>query len=131
MQTVPYWCLVAAVALIYLPRQIVTLHMIQQPGGYDNEQPRRAQAALEGIGQRAVDAHLNAFEAFAPFAAGVLASIQRGVDRELVAWLAIAFVAARSIYLASYLANWSLVRSIVWVVGLGLSSMLLFLAAIG
>jgi uncharacterized MAPEG superfamily protein len=131
MESVPYWCLVIAGALIYAPRQVATYHMWKQPGGYDNEQPRRAQAKLEGIGQRAVAAHLNGFEAFAPFAAGVLAAIQRGVDRDLVAWLCLAFVGFRTLYVLFYLANQSTLRSTSWVLGISASSALLFLAAIG
>jgi uncharacterized MAPEG superfamily protein len=131
MESVPYWCLVIAGFLIYVPRQLVTYLMLKEPGGYDNEQPRRAQAKLEGLGQRAVAAHLNGFEAFAPFAAGVLAAIQRGVDRELVAWLCIAFVTFRTLYVAFYLANLSFLRSTVWVLGISATGALLFLAAIG
>ena len=130
-ESLPYWCLVIAGFLIYAPRQLVTYLMLKQPGGYDNEQPRRAQAKLEGLGQRAVAAHLNGFEAFAPFAVGVLAAIQRGVDGDLVAWVCLAFVAFRTLYVLFYLANRSFLRSTTWVLGIGASSALLLLAAIG
>jgi uncharacterized MAPEG superfamily protein len=131
MDAVPYVCLMVAAALIYLPRVVAAREIVKQQGRYDNEEPRRAQALLEGMGRRAVAAHNNSFEAFAPFAAGVLACAQRGVEVALVAWLSIGFVALRGGYLVAYLANRSTIRSSLWFAAISISGALLLLAAIG
>ena len=125
---VPYIAIAAAFALIYLPRMIVSQEMKKLDGGYDNSEPRRQQAQLEGRGRRALGAHLYCFEAFAPFAAGVLAAAQRGVKVELVAGVAAAFVVARIIYMLAYLADNSKLRSAVWGLGMACTSALMVLA---
>lgn len=131
MDYLPYISLAAAFALIYLPRQIVSLEMKKLQGGYNNNEPRHQQAQLEGRGRRALAAHLNGFEAFAPFAAGVLAAAQRGVRVELVGAIAIAFVVARTVYVVAYLADRGTLRSTVWGVGMLCTSALLVLAIVG
>lgn len=131
MNSVPYIAMFVAYLFVYLPRQFVTLEMRKLQGGYDNRDPRGQQAKLEGLGRRALAAHQNGFEAFAPFAAGVLASIQRGADSDVVAYLSIAFIAARAIYIYAYLANRSLLRSIVWSFGMVATGSLLIVALVG
>ncbi len=64
----------AAWLLIYAPRVLVVIASKQQFGSLDNNHPREQQARLAGWGQRAQAAHDNSFEAFAPFAAAVLAA---------------------------------------------------------
>jgi len=119
MQTIPYVMLLAAFMLIYLPRIfVVGRAMARLEGGYNNRDPRAQQAHLDGVARRALGAHLNGFEAFAPFAAATLAAIQRGAAVELVGWLAIAFVAIRTGYVVAYLADRSSLRSTLW--GLGM-----------
>jgi uncharacterized MAPEG superfamily protein len=130
MAHVPYIALLAAFALIYVPRLVVTREMLKQPGGYDNRDPRGQQQKLEGVGRRAVAAHMNSFEAFAPFAVAVLAAAQRGVRVELAAWIAIAFVVARAVYVAAYLADKSKLRSTMWGFGVAATTALMFAAVI-
>ena len=117
-----FWCLIAAWAVIYLSKLPVAMAM-QRAGGYDNHHPRVQQAALEGFGARAVAAHLNGFESFAPFAAAVLLAHISGVATSTIDCLALAFVAARVLYVACYLADLATLRSAVWAVG--------FLATLG
>jgi uncharacterized MAPEG superfamily protein len=131
MLHVPYIAIIAAFALIYLPRQIVTLEMRKQAGGYDNNDPRGQQARLDGLGRRALAAHHNGFEAFAPFAAAVLVAMQRGVKVDTVAYLAIAFVIVRTLYMVFYLADRPSLRSGMWALGMGAITALMVLAAIG
>jgi uncharacterized MAPEG superfamily protein len=126
---VPYIAICIACAQIYLPRQIVSHEAKKLAGGYDNHDPRGQQQKLEGLGKRALGAHHNGFEAFAPFAIGVLACAQRGVRVELVAWIAIAFVVARSAYIAAYLADNAKLRSMLWGVGMTATAALLISAA--
>ncbi|MFO7567678.1 MAG: MAPEG family protein [Enhygromyxa sp.] len=116
-QLVPYAALLAAVILIYVPRIFVARGQAQQPEGYDNAHPRAQQAKLTGLAARARGAHENSFEAFAPFAAGVLAAKLAGVDADYLAPLTVAFVVLRTIYLIVYLRNIPMLRSAVW--GLG------------
>jgi uncharacterized MAPEG superfamily protein len=120
MVHVPYIAIAVAFALIYLPRQIVSLEMKKLEGGYNNHDPRAQQGKLDGLGRRALGAHHNGFEAFAPFAVGVLAAIQRGVRIETVAYLSIAFVVVRTGYTIAYLADKTSLRSGLW--GLGVAA---------
>lgn len=128
---VPYIAIIVAFALIYLPRQIVSLEMKKQEGGYNNRDPRAQQARLEGLGRRALGAHHNGFEAFAPFAIGVLAALQRGVSIDVVAGIAIAFVVVRTLYMIFYLADKPGLRSGMWGAGMLAIGALMVLAAIG
>src|SRR5262249_31883593 len=64
--------------------------------------PRAQQAKLEGAARRANAAHNNSFEAFAPFAAAVLACEVRGANARWVEILAIAFVVLRTLYILAY-----------------------------
>ncbi len=81
---------------------------------YNNRNVREWQSRLEGLPQRAHAAHLNSFEAFPLFAAAVLAALLTNADKEIVAQLALGFVAARAVYGAVYLADLPRTRSLVW-----------------
>lgn len=117
MDKLPWIYLLAALVLVYLPRMVVAREMAKLPGGYDNANPREQQAQLQGLGKRATAAHLNGFEAFPPFAAGILASVVSHVDP---LWIAIAggvFVVARTLYVFMYLGDKASARSGVWSLG--------------
>ena len=75
-------------------------------------------------------AQLNAFEAFAPFAAGVLMAQLAGVDPQRITWLAIAFVALRLLHGVFYLTGTHRARSLVWFAGLGCVIALMVQAAL-
>jgi uncharacterized MAPEG superfamily protein len=126
-EVVPYLALLLAVVLIYVPRIFVARGQAQQPEGYDNAHPRAQQAKLSGLAARARGAHDNSFEAFAPFAAGVLACKAAGVDADELALLSIAFVVLRTLYLVVYLRNMPTLRSAVWTLGFLVSLALLSL----
>lgn len=115
---VPYGSLLFAFVLIYAPRFVVSREMKAQAGGYDNKDPRGQQARLEGRGKRAVAAHLNSFEAFAPFAAAVLAAGQRGVSLTVMAILCGLFCAVRTVYIVAYIADNAKLRSGMWALGM-------------
>lgn len=131
MQYVPYIAIAVAYALIYLPRQFVSFEMKKLAGGYDNRDPRGQQAQLEGPGKRALAAHQNSIEAFAPFAAGVIVAIQRAVKLEVIAALAIAFVVARLGYIFAYMADRARMRSNLWGLGVAATGALMILAIVG
>ncbi len=122
-------CILAAFILIYAPRMVVARAMAKQPEGYDNADPRAQQARLAGLGKRALAAHHNGFEAFAPFAAGVLAARQAGASDAVLVPACLVFVAARIAYVACYLADQAALRSLVWFVGF-CATIALFFAAV-
>ena len=109
--TVAYWCILVAALLPYL-----WVSVAKATGErYDNREPRRWQAAQDNPrSQRANAAQLNAFEAFAPFAASVLMAQAAGVDPARITMLAIAFVALRVLHGVFYIGGAHLLRSVVW-----------------
>jgi uncharacterized MAPEG superfamily protein len=104
--------------LIYAPRMAAIRGAIDQEGRYDLSDPRPQQARLTGRGSRAQAAHLNSIEAFAPFAAAVWVAHYAGADAWLRDALAVAFVAARGLYILAYLADLNPWRTVVWTVGI-------------
>jgi uncharacterized MAPEG superfamily protein len=134
MAYVPYLAILAAYALIYLPRLLVVGRAMQaMPGGYDNADPRAQQQQLTGAGKRALNAHHNAIEAFPPFAAGVLAAAFRlpASWAPVLAVMCVAFVAARTAYLFAYIKDKPSLRSSLWGLGVMVTSALLVFAVIG
>ena len=115
--TIPFACIGIAFLLTLGSKLPVAVAMARQPEGYDNRTPRDQQAGLEGWGRRAVAAHLNSFEAFAPFAAAVLVAVLAGADPVWTAGLCIVFVISRAVYVPVYIADFALLRSSVWTVG--------------
>lgn len=106
-----YWCVLIAALLPYLWVGIA------KAGGarYDNRDPRGWLARQDNpITVRANAAQLNSYEAFAPFAAGVVLAQLAGVPAERIAVLAIAFVVLRLLHGIFYVANVHALRSLVW-----------------
>ena len=123
----------AAHALIYIPRFFVLKAQTEQPEGMDNAHPRAQQAKLEGRAARALGAHNNAFEDFAPFAAAALFcrySPGYANGKDLVDGLAVAHVVLRVIYTGLYLGNVPTARTGVWILA-QLTTGALFLSAFG
>jgi uncharacterized MAPEG superfamily protein len=110
-----YWCILVAALLPYL------WVMLAKGSGnhrYDNRAPRQWQARQDDPrGQRAYAAHLNAFEAFAPFAAGVLMAQAAGVDPARIGQLAVAFVVLRVLHGLFYVLDKPPLRSGTWALG--------------
>lgn len=132
MQHVPYICLLYAFVLIYAPRVgPVNAEQAKLPGGYDNHDPRGQQQQLTGLGKRALGAHMNGFEAFAPFAIALLVAAGASSHFNLVCYIGIAFCAVRTIYLIAYLGDKATLRSGMWGLGMLATSALFVLAVIG
>lgn len=111
---IAYVCILIAALLPYL------WVSISKASGqrFDNRDPRGWLAKQENPrAHRANSAQLNAFEAFAPFAAGVLMAQFAGVDPRTITALSLVFVAARTVHGFFYLANRALWRSLVWGMG--------------
>lgn len=126
--TLAYLCILIAALLPYV---WVVAAKTGAPR-YDNRDPRGWIAAQrQPRVQRGYNAHLNAFEAFAAFAAAVLMAQLAGVAPATITGLAVAFVALRIGHGVAYLAGWPLIRSVVWFGALGCVLTLMVLAILG
>jgi uncharacterized MAPEG superfamily protein len=84
---------------------------------YDNAAPRDWAAEQADWRARAIAAHQNHFEAFAPFAAAVFAATLAGADPMLIDALAGSFVVLRVLYTVAYLKGAATLRSAIWSLG--------------
>lgn len=117
--TYPFYCLLAAIILIYLSKVPLAMAMAKEGGkGYDNRHPRDQQARLTGWGARALAAHQNSFEITPLFAVAVITAHLFQADPWWSALWAALFVGSRVVYLVLYLSDINLLRSLVWTVGL-------------
>jgi uncharacterized MAPEG superfamily protein len=125
--TIAYWCVLVAAFLPY-----VWVSVAKASGQrYDNREPRAWQARQDNPrSNRANAAQMNAFEAFAPFAAGVLMAQLAGVDPTRISVLAIAFVLLRVLHGVFYVAGVHALRSLVWFAGFGVVVWLMVQAAL-
>lgn len=133
MQYVPFLAILAAYALIYIPRiGPASKAMNALPGGYNNHDPRMQLAALEGAGRRAANAHQNAIEAFGPFAAGVIVAMLRTPTHpDLISLICIGFIVVRTVYIFAYIGDKPSLRSGMWTLGLLATATLMVLGVIG
>ena len=124
--SVAYWCILIAAALPYAWVSLAK----SGAAGYNNKDPRGWVAKQDSYRIRnANNAHLNAFEAFAPFAASVLMAQFAGVDPARISMLAIAFVAFRILHGIFYLTAIHRMRSLMWLGGFACVVALMALAA--
>lgn len=120
--TTPLWCLVIVALLPFLLSFSGGYFRMRQLGAIDNKHPRQQVAKLEGVGARAYAAQANAWEALAVFTAAIVVlhlanpEVARG---STAANLSLVFLATRVAHPIAYLANQDLVRSLVFLVGLG------------
>jgi uncharacterized MAPEG superfamily protein len=125
--SIAYWCILIAAALPYVWVSFAK-------GGaadYNNKDPRGWVAKQDSYRVRnANGAHLNAFEAFAPFAAGVLMAQFAGVDAARISTLAMAFVALRILHGIFYLTGTHSMRSLAWLGGFACVAALMVFAAL-
>lgn len=129
--TIAQWCVLAACLMPILTVGLAKVSLARMPrklGGYDNFNPREWEAKLDGWRARAHAAQLNGYEALPLFIAGVLFAQVGGAEQARIDLLAMAFILARMLYTAAYLSNRATLRSLIWMVGLGLSIALLALA---
>ena len=125
--SIAYWCILIAAVL---PFVWVGFAKSGAPG-YNNKDPRGWVAKQDTYRVRnGYNAHLNAFEAFPTFAAGVLMAQFAGVDPGHVNLLAIVFIGFRVLHGVFYLASIALMRSLVWMGGFACSIGLMVMAAV-
>jgi len=116
--TIGFICILIA---SFLPVVWIAYAKITIPGGFKPKYNRNSREILEatkGKTKRAKWAHDNSWEAFAPFAAAVIIAHYLKVDQSMIDYSAIVFIIARLIYGLCYIYDKSLMRSIVWFVGL-------------
>lgn len=127
--TIAYWCVLAAIMLPY----VATIWAKASAGNFtpkDNHDPRAFLATVQGVSKRANNAQQNGFEITPAFAAAVIiAHLAAGAEQGLLDQLAIAFVCSRALYTLCYIADWAVLRSLVWFVGVGLIVSLFVVAA--
>jgi uncharacterized MAPEG superfamily protein len=122
--TTAFWCAFIAGLLPYAS----ALAAKAGARDFNNNEPRAWLAKQQGFRARANAAQQNGFEAFAFFAAAVvIAHLVNGPNAK-VDQLAMLFIAARVVYLPVYLADWGVVRSLVWLVGIA-TTVWIFLTA--
>ena len=125
--SIAYWCILIAAVL---PFVWVGVAKSGAPG-YNNKDPRGWVAKQDTFRVRdAYNAHLNAFEAFPTFAAGVLMAQFAGVDPGQANLLAMAFIGFRILHGVFYIAAKAAIRSLVWMGGLACTVALMVLAAL-
>ena len=122
--TTAFWCVLVAALL-----PIFAVGLAKASTGFDNKAPREWLGRLGGWRARAHAAHLNSFEAFAPFAAAVIIAHLAQAPQGRVDLLAIAFIAARVAYIGLYIADLATLRSVAWAVGMACVIGLFVLAA--
>lgn len=125
--TIAYWCILITALLPYLWVSIAK----QSGERYNNRAPRDWQAKQTNPRSlRAHAAHLNGFESFPIFVAGVLMAQRVGVSPSLISTLAMIFTVARVLHGVFYIANQAALRSLVWFVGFASALALIVLAAL-
>lgn len=113
--SIAYWCILVAALLPYIWTAVAKSSGSSR---FDNRNPREWLAAQDSPRvAHANAAQLNAFEAFAPFAAGVLLAQLAGVDPDLIAWLSVIFIACRVLHGLLYIAKRATLRSLAWAGG--------------
>jgi uncharacterized MAPEG superfamily protein len=128
----PLWCLLIVALLPYVLSFSGGYFRMREFGSIDNKHPRLQQAAMKGIGARAMGAQQNAWEALGFFTAVVAVlflanpTAARGAT---AANLALVFLATRVVHPIAYLANVDILRSLVFLIGLGCGIALLWMAA--
>lgn len=110
--TIPYLCILFAAVVPYV------LALSGRIGTrIDVKQPRVSSEAQTGWRKRSYWAHLNAIEAFAPFAVAVVLCRIESVPSWKVSNLALAFVGLRILHAILYLANRGTARFFAFVLG--------------
>lgn len=97
-------------------------------GGFkaeDNQNPRDFLAHTTGLAARANAVQQNSFESLPLFIAAVLIAEYLVVAQFIIMMFGIAYIVLRIIYGICYLANWSTLRSVVWVMSMACPILLL------
>jgi len=108
--TIAFFCVLVAA---FIPLVLTGYAKITNKG-YDNANPREFLSKLDGKGKRANNAQMNAYEAFPPFAAGVIIASLAGAPQSQIDLLAVSFVVFRVMYSIFYVQDKPSARTAVW-----------------
>ena len=128
--TVAYWCVFVAALLPLLCSLIAKragMGKKRSEGGYDNHNPRAWLAQQTGAAARANAAQANSFEALPFFIGAVIIAHQLGAPQARLDQLACAFIVLRLAYIALYVGDKAMARSLVWGLGLAVNIAILLL----
>ena len=126
--TVAFWCVLIAFCLTYVCTAFAKFSD-GKFGPKQNHDPRTFLDGLQGFAKRAHSAQLNSFEVTPAFAAAVIVAHLAG-NAELVTInvLSVLFITSRLLYIICYLADWAILRSLVWAVGMALIASFFFVS---
>jgi uncharacterized MAPEG superfamily protein len=122
--TLAYGCVLVAALLPILCAGIAKWGLFGKPrreGGYDNHNPRAWLARQTDWRARANAAQANSFESLPFFIGAVIIAHQLHAPQTRLDILAFLFIFTRLVYILMYLADMATVRSLAWVVALGLN----------
>lgn len=113
-----YWCVLIAALMPVAFVGYAKFAGNRKMGPKENSFPREWLEQCEGEQKRAYWAQLNSFEAFPPFAAGVIIAGLLGASAVAMNTLAILFIILRIIYGFCYIKDFATARSLFWTLGL-------------
>jgi uncharacterized MAPEG superfamily protein len=129
--TIANWCVLAACLMPIATIGMAKVASAAQPrdaGRYNNKRPREWTAALSGWQQRCNGAQSNGFEALPLFIAAVILAQQAHADQGRIDTLALTFIALRVAYIAAYVANQDVLRTLFWIAAVASNIVLLSMA---
>ena len=91
---------------------------IKRFGFYNINDPRKQSSMLSGIGQRAISAQKNSWEALIFLLCTLLIAFSSGVDHSIILKGIFAFLIIRLFYIIFYLIDWGISRAITWALGI-------------
>ena len=128
--TVAYWCVLFAallpIACAWLAKS-GNLGKSRKEGGFDNHDPRGWLSRQSDWRGRANAAQANSFEALPFFIGAVIIAHQLGAPQARLDLLACAFIVLRLAYIALYVSDKAMARSLVWGLGLAVNIAILLL----
>ena len=107
--TIALWCLLAAALM-----PVIAVGISKAGARFDNDAPRSSSEGLPGHHLRAHWAHLNCYEALPFYAAAVIVAEMKARPGAWIDGLALAFIAARLVYVALYVGGFPTLRSAMW-----------------
>lgn len=116
IMTIAYWCVLTAIILPYILAAIARLPGLTLER---NLIPRIVSDDLSGVRQRSLWAHQNALEVIAPFVAAVVIAQILKVPQSTIDTLSIAFIGFRVAHALAYMANLGVLRSLMFLGGMG------------
>ena len=125
---IAFWCVLLAGLMPYIAVSYAKFSKASS-GRFNNHNPRDWLAKQEGAAKRAHAAHLNCFEAFPFFAAGVLMAAHMKAPPGMIDGLAVFFVLVRGAYIVAYITDKASLRSLLWFAGFAATIGCYFIAA--